>query len=90
MPAAVEDLPRAESRKASPAPRLKGRTRLILAGVAIGRHRNVADAVAQLVKVAETIVPDQAIAESYKAQMEQYRVLYSSLAPLRRAHEICD
>lgn len=62
----------------------------ILAGVAIGKYRNVADAVAQLVKVAETIVPDRAIAESYKAQMEQYRVLYSSLAPLRRAQQICD
>jgi xylulokinase len=62
----------------------------ILAGVAIGKYRNAADAVAQLVKAAETIVPDQAIAQSYKAQMEQYRVLYSSLAPLRRAQEICD
>lgn len=60
----------------------------MLAGVAIGKYRNLADAVAQVVKVAETIVPDQALAASYQAQMEQYRVLYSSLAPLRRAQEI--
>jgi len=44
----------------------------ILAGVAIGKYRNVADAVAQLVKAAETIAPDPALAESYKAQVEQY------------------
>jgi xylulokinase len=61
----------------------------ILAGVAIGKYRNIADAVAHVVKVAETIVPDHALAESYKSQMEHYRVLYSSLAPLRRAQEIC-
>ncbi len=47
-----------------------------------------ADAVAQVVKVAETIVPDQALAASHQAQMEQYRVLYSSLAPMRHAREI--
>jgi len=61
----------------------------ILAGVAIGKYRNVAGAVAQMVKVAETIIPDHAVAETYKSRMEQYRVLYSSLAPLRRAKEIC-
>ena len=62
----------------------------MLAGVAIGKYRNLADAVAQVVKVAETIVPDHALAESYKSQMERYRVLYSSLAPFRRAQEVCN
>ena len=57
----------------------------ILAGVAIGKYRSYAEAVETVVRVSETIAPDAAISASYQAQAMQYRVLYSSLAPLRRA-----
>ena len=57
----------------------------ILAGVAIGKYKNYAEAVEQVVRVSETIAPDPAIAASYAAQAMQYRKLYSSLAPLRQA-----
>jgi xylulokinase len=57
----------------------------ILAGVAIGRFRGLPEAVEQVVRVSERIMPDTAVAASYAAQREQYRLLYSSLAPLRRA-----
>jgi xylulokinase len=60
----------------------------ILAGVAVGKYTSYAQAVEQVVKVAETIIPDMTTAAAYKAQMEQYRTLYSSLAPLRRAQTI--
>ena len=62
----------------------------ILAGVAAGKYGSFAQAVAQVVHVAETIIPDRAIADAYAAQMEQYRILYSSLAPLRRSQAICN
>jgi xylulokinase len=61
----------------------------ILAGTAVGKYKSLVQAVEQMVHVTETIVPDGAIADSYKAQIEQYRLLYSSLAPLRRAQESC-
>lgn len=57
----------------------------ILAGVAIGKYSSYGDAVENVVRVSETIAPDAAIAASYAAQAMQYRVLYSCLAPLRRA-----
>jgi xylulokinase len=61
----------------------------ILAGTAAGKYASLAQAVEQMVQVTETIVPDAAIAHSYKAQMEQYQLLYSSLAALRRAQATC-
>jgi xylulokinase len=61
----------------------------ILAGTAAGKYNSLAQAVEQMVHVTETIVPDGAIADAYKAQTEQYRLLYSSLAPLRRAQATC-
>jgi len=61
----------------------------ILAGTAAGRYKSLTAAVEQIVHITETIVPDNTIADSYKAQMEQYRLLYSSLAPLRRAQATC-
>jgi xylulokinase len=57
----------------------------ILAGVAAGKYRSFEEAVAQVVRVSESIVPDSAVAESYRSLMRQYPVLYSSLAPLRCA-----
>lgn len=61
----------------------------ILAGTAAGKYKSLAQAVEQMVHVTETIVPDRALADSYKAQVDQYRLLYSSLAPLRRAQATC-
>ena len=61
----------------------------ILAGTAAGKYKSLAQAVEQMVHVTQTIVPDRAIADSYKAQVDQYRLLYSSLAPLRRAQATC-
>jgi xylulokinase len=58
----------------------------ILAGVATGKYNSFAGAVEQMVRISETIAPDANAAASYKAQAAQYRTLYSSLAPLRRAH----
>ena len=60
----------------------------ILAGVAVGKYGSFAKAVEQVVRVSETITPDASTAASYEAQRMQYRILYSSLAPLRHAQEI--
>jgi len=57
----------------------------ILAGVGSGKYRSFQEASAQLVEVAETIHPDPRIAESYREQLRQYRLLYSSLAGMRDA-----
>jgi xylulokinase len=57
----------------------------ILAGVGAGKYQDFQEAIAQLAKVAETIHPDPAIADSYRAQLQQYRLMYSSLASMREA-----
>jgi len=57
----------------------------ILAGTAAGKYKTLAQAVEQVVRVTESVFPDHAIAASYKAQVDQYRLLYSCLAPLRCA-----
>ena len=57
----------------------------ILAGVGAGVYKGLSEAVAQLVKVADTITPDTRVAESYRAQRDQYSLLYSSLANVREA-----
>ena len=62
----------------------------ILAGVAAGKYGGLAEAVKQVVRISETVAPDTTVAESYKAQMLQYRLLYSSLAPVRRAQVACN
>ena len=55
----------------------------ILAGVGAGTYSGFSEAIAQLVHVADTIDPDPSIAESYRAQRQQYHLLYSSLAKVR-------
>jgi xylulokinase len=55
----------------------------MLAGVAAGKYASLCEAAEQLVRLTETIAPDPGLAESYSAQQRQYRLLYSSLAPLR-------
>lgn len=57
----------------------------ILAGVAVHKYRNVADAVVRLVRGAETVAPDVSLSDQYEVQKKQYFLLYSSLAPLRSA-----
>lgn len=57
----------------------------ILAGVATGMYGSFAQAVEQVVRVSGTITPEAATAATYESQRMQYRMLYSSLAPLRRA-----
>jgi xylulokinase len=56
----------------------------ILAGVAVGKYASYEEAIERLLAVAETVAPSPEIAESYKGQRQQYRLLYASLAPLRR------
>ncbi|HEX6502302.1 MAG TPA: FGGY-family carbohydrate kinase [Terriglobales bacterium] len=57
----------------------------MLAGLAAGKYGCFCEASEQLVRVGETVEPDQALAKRYKQQRQQYGLLYSSLAPLRRA-----
>ena len=56
----------------------------ILAGVAIGKYKSYSEAVAQLLRNAETITPDLSLSDQYEAQRKQYHLLYSSLAPFRK------
>lgn len=62
----------------------------ILAGVAVGKFDSYAEAAEQVVRVAGTICPDLSLAQLYKSQISRYRLLYSSLAPFRRAQATCD
>jgi xylulokinase len=57
----------------------------ILAGVGAGTYSGFPEALAQLVHEADTVAPDPTIADSYRAQREQYQLLYASLARLREA-----
>jgi xylulokinase len=57
----------------------------ILAGVAAGKYRSFEEAVQQVVVAGETIQPTPSMATSYSRQLQQYRLLYSSLAPVRQA-----
>lgn len=57
----------------------------ILAGVAMRKYASIAEAVNQVVRISETIVPDPTLAASYKTYKTQYQLLYSSLASFRRA-----
>jgi xylulokinase len=57
----------------------------ILAGVGAGTYSGFSEAMAQLVHVADSIQPNPEIAQSYRAQRQQYDLLYSSLAHVREA-----
>jgi xylulokinase len=57
----------------------------MLAGLAAGKYACFCEAAEQLVRVSQTVSPDAGLARSYQQQRQQYRVLYSSLAPLRRS-----
>jgi xylulokinase len=51
----------------------------ILAGVAAGAYTDVAEAVGQVVHEVNTIVPDQAVASRYAAQVNRYRRLRADM-----------
>ncbi len=51
----------------------------MLAMVACGAYRDVAEAAAAIVRVTETIVPDPALSARYDVQYEKYRKLYPAL-----------
>jgi xylulokinase len=55
----------------------------ILAGVGVGKYSGFPEAIAQLVQVADTIHPNHEIADGYRLQLQQYQLLYSSLASVR-------
>jgi xylulokinase len=57
----------------------------ILAGTGAGKYRDIPEAIATLVHVAGTVQPDAELANSYRAQLQQYRLLCSSLAGVRDA-----
>jgi len=56
----------------------------ILAGMGAGKYSSYREAIAQAVRVAGSVEPDAGMAEGYAGQLRNYRLLYSSLAPLRK------
>jgi len=56
----------------------------ILAGAGQGVYGSIEETVRQVVKVAETFEPDSDLAQAYARQLQQYRLLYSCLAPVRQ------
>jgi xylulokinase len=59
----------------------------ILAAVATGIHRNIPDAVAQMVQEVSVIEPDPGLSIEYASQKHDYRLLYTALARLRDRSE---
>ena len=57
----------------------------LLAGVSAGLYRDLPEAVAHAVNVADTVEPDPRTAHQYQPQVRQYRLLYPALAPVREA-----
>jgi xylulokinase len=57
----------------------------ILASVAAGKYAGFSDAMQNMVRIVETIEPDPALAEAYRAQLHQYLLLYPSLSAVRKA-----
>jgi len=58
----------------------------ILAGVGSGRYRSFPEAIAQLVTVKGTVEPNPEVAKSYRAQLQQYRLLCASMAGVRASY----
>jgi len=54
----------------------------ILGGVGSARYHSFSEAIEQLVQVESTLDPRREVAESYQKQLEQYRLLYASLASI--------
>jgi xylulokinase len=62
----------------------------MLAGLAAGKYGSFTEAIEQLVRFADTINPDPALAKVYEPQLNRYRLLYSSLGSVRRVQAECD
>ena len=58
----------------------------ILAGVGSAKYPSFSEAIAQLVQVESAVGPDPEIQKSYETQLQQYRLLYASLASFREPH----
>ncbi len=56
----------------------------MLAGLAAGKYACFCEAAEQMVRVAQTVKPKADVAKQYQLQQRHYRLLYSSLAPVRR------
>jgi xylulokinase len=61
----------------------------ILAGVGAGKYKDIGSAIDSLVRVADIVEPDSECAAEYRTHMARYRLLYSSLAPLRESSSNC-
>jgi sugar (pentulose or hexulose) kinase len=57
----------------------------ILAGTGAGKYSDIPRTVEQLVHVAHTVEPDSAVADQYRGYTKRYRLLYTSLASLRKS-----
>jgi xylulokinase len=55
----------------------------LMAGVGVGHWKNLDEACAQAIKVAQKIEPDAKDVETYKAGYAQWRKLYPALRSLR-------
>ena len=62
----------------------------ILAGVGAGKYRDIPRTIEQLVHVVHTVDPDSAVADEYRGYMQQYRLLYASLASVRASSSASD
>lgn len=60
----------------------------ILGGVGTKKYSSFPDAIARLVQVSDTIDPNPQIADSYHSQLQQYQLLYSSLAGVREVYAV--
>jgi xylulokinase len=57
----------------------------ILAGAGAGKYSDIPRTVEQLVHVAHTVEPDSAVADQYRGYTQRYRLLYASLANIRKS-----
>ncbi len=55
----------------------------ILAGVGAGKYSDIPSTLEQLVQVVDTVDPVSGVADQYRCYMQQYRLLYASLASVR-------
>ena len=56
----------------------------ILAAVGCGEFESVEEAAAKLVKVVETVEPDEDLTEKYEERYQKFRKIYPALKPVFR------
>jgi sugar (pentulose or hexulose) kinase len=57
----------------------------MLAGIAIGSYRDFRDAVSKVVRFDRSYEPDVEMSARYQRQLERYRLIHPSLAPIRES-----